>query len=279
MKGRPPSVRLAVYAILIPGILGCPVPEADVPDAEATREAADEGDRQVRIVEGERSGGEFPDLGLRILSPEEAEVLPAGEVTARFVLNGFRLKEHTPGVGGRGIAVTEDGQHLHVIVDDRPYEAIYDISEPVSLGELEPGAHLLRAFPSRSWHESLKVEGAFAATWFSVEEEAGPPAELGAPLLTYSRPKGEYRGTDADSVMVDFYLSNVDLADGYAVRLTVNDTVVHRITDWAPHYIIGLPSGEHRVRLELLDPEGARVPGRFNVSEGDITVVRDEGDE
>lgn len=103
--------------------------------------------------------------------------------------------------------------------------------------------------------------------------------ELGAPLLTYSRPKGEYRGTDADSVMVDFYLSNVDLADGYAVRLTVNDTVVHRITNWTPHYLIGLPSGEHRVRLELLDPEGTRVPGRFNVSEGDITVVREAGDE
>ena len=31
------------------------------------------------------------------------------------------------------------------------------------------------------------------------------------PLLTYSRPKGEYKGADADPIMIDFWLSNAKL--------------------------------------------------------------------
>ena len=40
---------------------------------------------------------------------------------------------------------------------------------------------------------------------------AGWGAHGGAPLLTYSRPKGEYTGAGAESIMVDFYLTNATL--------------------------------------------------------------------
>src|SRR5260370_11319187 len=33
------------------------------------------------------------------------------------------------------------------------------------------------------------------------------------PLLTYSRPKGEYKGEDADPIIIDVWLSNVKLLD------------------------------------------------------------------
>jgi len=41
------------------------------------------------------------------------------------------------------------------------------------------------------------------------------------PLLTYSRPKGEYKGEDADPIMIDFWLTGAKLkGDGgeYRVR-------------------------------------------------------------
>ena len=39
------------------------------------------------------------------------------------------------------------------------------------------------------------------------------------PLLTYSRPKGEYKDADADAIMIDFWLSNAKLeGDGGEYR-------------------------------------------------------------
>jgi hypothetical protein len=109
---------------------------------------------------------------------------------------------------------------------------------------------------------------------------SGATNDPGAALLTYSRPKGTYEGADADSVMVDFYLTNVELGpDAHSVRLTVDDSLSFSITDWAPHYVLGLPDGEHTFRLELLDPAGTLVPGPFNSTERVITVSGTQGDE
>lgn len=253
-------------------VTACPPPEADT---EATEQTA-QGD--VRVVEGERAPADYPDLALRILSPSDGETLEEGETSARLEVQGFQLGVPTPGLAERGLAFSEDGQHIHLIVDNRPYQAIYDLSEPVDLEDLEPGPHVLRAFPSRSWHESVKVPSAFAATTFFVEDTAGTaPADLDAPLLTYSRPKDSYEGADADSVMVDFYVSNVELEEGgHTVRLSVDGEPVYDMTRWVPHYILGLPAGTHRIRLQLLDPDGQPVPGPFNDTEREIEVTRSD---
>src|SRR3954454_24294004 len=94
-----------------------------------------------------------------------------------------------------------------------------------------------RFFPSRPWHESFKNPEAFQKIKFTVKNGgANPeqpatvngqpvsnpasgegkdvlpsnsgPVDLAKPLLTYSRPKGEYKDADADAVMIDFWLSN-----------------------------------------------------------------------
>jgi hypothetical protein len=58
-----------------------------------------------------------------------------------------------------------------------------------------------------------------------------PPSTAGdvdatKPLLTYSRPKGEYKAQDADPIMIDFWLSGAKLqGDGgeYRVRYIIDD--------------------------------------------------------
>lgn len=45
------------------------------------------------------------------------------------------------------------------------------------------------------------------------------------------------------------------------------------ITAWAPHWIENLPSGEHTVRLTLVDAQGEPVPGPFNDTTRTITVA------
>lgn len=190
-------------------------------------------------------------------------------------LQGFETGVPTPGARERGLALSDRGQHVHLILDDRPYDAIYETDRIVEYEELEPGPHVLRAFPSRQWHESVKSDAAFAVTWFFVEDTVdGPRFDPDAPFLTYSRPKGTYEGAGADSVMVDFYVTNAELGDEYSVRLTVDDSIAFGMDAWVPHYLVGLSEGRHTIKLDLLGSDRVLVSGEFNSTERTITVVR-----
>ncbi|MFB6239977.1 MAG: hypothetical protein ABEJ46_00120, partial [Gemmatimonadota bacterium] len=231
----------------------------------------------VQLVEGSRSEPVPEDVSVRIEYPRPNALSPDSLAEADIEVEGLQLRDPTPKEDRRGIAVSERGQHVHFVVDNAPYVAVYDESEAIDLSGLETGAHVLRAFAARSWHESVKTEDAFAIRKFYVNDTV-PEVEWkrDTPLLTYSRPKGLYRGSDADSVMVDFFVTNAELgSDAHAVRLTVDDSLVYTLEEWKPYYLLGLDSGEHTVKLDLLGPDGTVVPGPFSTTERVITVVRD----
>ena len=166
----------------------------------------------------------------------------------------------------------EMGPHLHLILDNQPYRAVYDVEEPIVFDELSPGTHSLRVFASRPWHESFKNEGAYAQTTFHIftkTDENQPDSSL--PLLTYSRPKGTY---GAEPIMLDFYLNNAplhlvaqenpedDIAD-WKIRVTVNGESF-LLDSWQPIYLKGFQSGQNWVQLEFLDEQGNKVSNAFN---------------
>ena len=199
---------------------------------------------------------------LRIVSPANNATINGSTVEVKLDLSGD-LKGYMP----HKDPATGKGNHIHVILDNQPYEAYYEISaQPFELRNVAEGKHTLRVFPSRPWHESYKNDGAFQMVEFTVkgggdaskptttnsgEKMANPPkpeapapaqrrpvkARITArvrqamsiptkPLLTYSRPKGEYKGDDADPIMIDFWLLNAKLqGDGgdYRVRYSVDD--------------------------------------------------------
>jgi hypothetical protein len=145
------------------------------------------------------------------------------------------------------------------VVNDRSYRAIYDISEPVMLDDLPAGTHVVRAFPGRDWHESVKAPGAFAQVAVVVGDGDAAPFE--GPTVVYSRPQGVYEGAAADSVLVDFYVDGVELSEtATRLRLTLDGEQTFRITAWRPHLLVGLSAGEHTLRMELLDADGNAVP-------------------
>ena len=232
-------------------------------------------DGGVELVPGRSSPWPVQGTALAITAPANGAVVQ-NPVHLELLVPGFEAGVPTPGADARGIARSAQGQHVHVVVDNEPYHALYDLSAPFELPELAPGPHAIRAFPSRQWHESVKTPGAFEVVQFYVGAETGDlPITPGAPLLTYSRPVGTYRGADADSIMVDFYVRNAELGpNGHKVRLTVDNTTSELIAAWIPYFIVGLVPGEHTVRLELLNPAGRSVPGAYNVTERVITVER-----
>lgn len=214
---------------------------------------------------------------LHIVSPAEGAVIEGPVVKVTLHLAGD-LKGYKPSKDANG-----QGNHVHVILDNEPYEAYYDLSQPFELRNVSPGKHMLRVFPSRPWHESYKNEGAFAMVTFTVK---GEPANASsaidvdprAPLLTYSRPKGEYKGADADAIMIDFWLSNAKLkGDGgeYRMRYFVDDDEARFIDKWEPVWLTGWLTGKHTVRLELLGPDNYPVKnGTYNITTREITIVK-----
>lgn len=248
---------------------------------------------------------------LKIIKPDANSTVNASTVKVRVALSGD-LKGYMPGKEPE----TQMGNHIHVILDNQPYEAYYNIGQPFELRNVADGEHTLRVFPSRPWHESYKNSGAFQMTRFTVKHggadktkpamtnggrqmsnapntnvnasstpegremanSTAGPVDGSKPLLTYSRPKGEYKAADADAIMIDFWLANAKLqGDGgeYRVRYSVDGGEAKFIDRWEPIWLSGWTSGKHSVKLELVDKNGSLVDnGGYNSTTREITVTK-----
>ena len=226
---------------------------------------------------------------------------------------------------------TKMGNHIHVILDNQPYEAYYNLDQPFELRNVSEGKHTIRVFASRPWHESYKNDGSFQMVTFTVKgggdaskptttnsgqvmsdsksaanktespktsansnasanaNTATPPegkdfaastasdVDMKKPLLTYSRPKGDYSAQDAQNgIMIDFWLTNAKLqGDGgeYRVRYSIDGGEAQYIDKWEPIWIKGWNSGKHTIKLELVDKSGNVVAnGDYNSTSRDINI-------
>jgi hypothetical protein len=239
---------------------------------------------------------------LRMVEPAEGAVVTGSTVRVRLELTGD-LRGYKPGMHHE----TKTGNHIHVILDNQAYEAYYDLDREFELRNVSDGEHTIRVFPSRPWHESYKNAGGFQMVRFTVrkggadaskpvstnagEQMSAMPAEgkemkasnagaasLKKPLLTFSRPKGDYKGADADAIMVDFWISGAKLVgDGgrYRVRWTANGSQVGYIDKWEPVWLTGWPTGRNVLKFELVDRRGRVVEnGGYNTTVREFTVTR-----
>jgi hypothetical protein len=244
---------------------------------------------------------------LKIVEPRANATLASSTVKVKLDLTGD-LKGYQPHMDPS----TKMGNHIHVILDNQPYEAYYDIGREFELRNVSDGEHTLRVFPSRPWHESYKNEGAFQMVKFTVKnggadttkpatangapmsntanadtsatpegKDMAPstagPVDISKPLLTYSRPKGDYTQADAAAgIMIDFWLSNAKLTgDGgtQRVRYTINGTETNFLDKWQPIWLAGLTPGSHTIKLELIDSNSALIEnGGYNSTSRKITV-------
>ncbi|MFM7407723.1 MAG: hypothetical protein ACKO3K_13975 [Cuspidothrix sp.] len=200
-----------------------------------------------------------------ILSPQPDEILSDNTVTVSLQVQDLTIFKDPQ---------WQLGPHLHLILDNQPYQAVYDLNQPLVFSDLTPGTHTIRVFASRPWHESFKNEGAYAQTTFHVltkTEENNPDPKL--PLLTYSRPNGAY---GAEPIMLDFYLTNAplhsvadtnpeDTMSNWRIRSTVNGEsfILDR---WQPIYLKGFKPGKTLIKLEFLDNQGQPIKNAFNTT-------------
>lgn len=274
--------------------------------------------QRIKDLATQRGEQETAQPALKFAEPREGATVNGSTVRIKLELLGD-LKGYKPHKNPDGT-----GNHIHVILDNQPYEAYYELGQPFELRNVSEGAHTIRVFASRPWHESYKNEGSFQMVSFTVKgggdpskptttaggqkmadnaNAAAPSASPSAspaptaegkdyaqspppsasadhkkPLLTYSRPKGEYKNADADPIMIDFWLTNAKLqGDGgdYRVRYSVDGGEAKYIDKWEPLWLAGWTAGKHTVKLELVDKSGNVVEnGSYNSTSRDFTVVK-----
>lgn len=256
---------------------------------------------------------------IKVVEPKAGSTIATSTVNVKLEISGD-LKGYMPHMD----AETKTGNHIHVILDNQPYEAYYSLDQPFELRNVSDGEHTLRVFPSRPWHESYKNDGAFQMVKFTVKNggadtskptttnsgntmanaNTAPTPEgkdmqqsmAGAvdpkkPLLTYSRPKGEYKGADADAIMIDFWIQNARFFDEpedggrandayYAlpvvrIRYAIDGGEPQFIDGWHSTWLSGWTAGKHTIKLELVDQNGNVVDnGGYNSTTREITVTK-----
>ncbi len=214
----------------------------------------------------------FTDARLSLTSPT-VENVTAGKTKFTFDVKNYELKMQSGDLDEKMCSNSDKGQHIHFILDNQPYTALY---EPENEVELTEGYHFLLAFLSKSYHESIKHSNSFISMFFSVGMKGENPVDAKSPMMIYSRPRGEYIGKDTERLMLDFYLLNCDLSHaGYKVRATINGTEF-TLEKWTAYFIEGLPKGEVKIKLELIGADGIVVPGPYNTVERLVTLKEEE---
>ncbi len=254
----------------------------DVPSAEPSASAAASNAPAlppapaVELVAGTPAEAPAKAPSIAIKAPAKDQVIPldkAGDFEVKLDLKGWD--------------VPAGGNHVHVILDGRPYKRIDDPKAPIKLKDLDPnyvlteGQHVLAAFPSRPTHESVKPVGKaapLALVTFWVGKKGEAKWKSADPTLIFSRPKGANDGAPpAEGILIDWYLANVELGENYSIDLTVTGPGLEggkksNVKAWVPWRLKNPRDGAYKISMVLLDKAGKPVPGAMNDVTREFTV-------
>lgn len=215
----------------------------------------------------------FPGAALTITSMQSKKISDdSASLTVNYGIKNFELTKQTSDSHAEHANNSAQGQHIHFILDNKPYIALYKPAhtDTVALNS----EHYLLSFLSRSYHESIKEKSAAVLRHFKIGadgalQEMDVPNE---PMLFYSRPKGAYSGKDTENVLLDFYVWNTTLsANGNKVRVSVNDTTF-TVDNWQPYFIKNAAKGDLNVKIDLLDNSGNAMSGENTSVERTATL-------
>lgn len=223
-----------------------------------------------------------------LLSPKKNAVIPAAKAAETLVK-----------VDVKGWDLT-GGNHVQLIVDNRPYLRIDDLKRPVKLGDivdardLGPGQHFVAALLARGNGETVKPAGKkvpAAAVSFFVDSKKDVQWKEGSPLLVYSVPRNG--PVPKDGLLVDFYLLNGQIKQGnLVVHASVSGPGLRAgesLSEWKPWRVNNARPGLYVIQVGLFLYEAAEfdsasttaiatvskpAPGRWNTVTGEFTLTK-----
>jgi hypothetical protein len=246
------TILYSCTVLVLAGSLGC---NNQAP--ENKEEAAKPVAAPVALVPVGKSP-EFAEAKLSVSDVKAEKVgTDSAKVSFAFTVQNYELKAQTADNAGKGCNNSDKGQHIHFVLDNTPYKALYEPKNEVTLPVNTE--HNLICFLSRSYHEALKNKDAAVVYKFKIDEK-GKLIKMAAstePALYYSRPKGDYLGKDTANILLDFYLANCTLSDtGYYLTARVTNEnrsidTTFNITTWQPFFLQNLGTGKCGVTLTL----------------------------
>lgn len=239
-------------------------------------------DRKAPELAAVSTSPDYPNASLRIASVKAMAVgKDSAKVAFTFDVKNYDLKAQTVDNGTKRCNNSAQGQHIHFIMDNAPYKALYEPKNEITLANNTE--HYLMVFLSRSYHESVKSPGAAAVYHFKIDEN-GKLVKMDdpkTPMLFYSRPKGDYLAADTANVLLDYYVWNASLAtDGYKVNATLTpaegEAVTFSFDKWEPKFITGMPLGKNKLSITLVDKDGKQVEGPNTMAEREFNLAAGE---
>jgi len=231
------------------------------------------------VLEPVTNTQEFPDAQL---SMSDVKATPSGDsvkLSFNFNVKHYDLKNQTADSVSKLCNNSDKGQHVHFILDNKPYVALYEPKHETTVAK--NSEHYVMAFLSRSYHLSLKNKGVAVLYRFKIDEN-GKLQKLDdpkTPMVFYSRPKGDYLGKDTEHVLLDFYVWNATLGNDYKVKADISaggkDTSM-LISEWKPYFLKNLPMGKATIKLTMVDKDGNKVQGDNTEVSRDINLSKDE---
>jgi hypothetical protein len=210
---------------------------------------------------------DFPNASLGISGMQATKVgTDSVKLSMTFNVQGYDLKAQTQDAGGKMCNNSDKGQHIHFILDNQPYVALYEPKHETTVAVNTE--HYILCFLSRSYHESVKHKEAAVLAHIRVDEKGTLQRidDTLKPMVFYSRPKGDYLGKDTANVLLDFYPTNVALGGDYKVKADIRNESNGRnasftLNEWKPKFIQGLGTGKASVTLTLVDKDGRALEG------------------
>ncbi|MEM9674526.1 MAG: phosphopeptide-binding protein [Cyclobacteriaceae bacterium] len=261
---------IAIISLLVAGMFYACTPATDSSQETAT-EVPEETAPMLSISPAPASP-EYADAMLTVTGPSDGSVLASGD-SIEFTYNAtnYELGVITSDADQKPLANSGKGQHIHLILNNNPYYAIYE-PEGFKLA-LDDGHYVALSFLSRSYHESVKNPEAYKVSQFTVGEGDSEEVDLSQPMLFYSRPKGTYTGADTESVLFDFYLANTEIGPGgNQVKVSINSDTTFMVDQWQPYVINGMPMGDNTIKIELVDSNGNLIDSPMNSVERTFTL-------
>lgn len=248
-------------------------------DAQAEVANASSGNAAAVHLQALNDAQEFPHAKVTLGNVVATPVGDSVKLSFTFNVKNYELKQQTGDSNSSLCNNSAQGQHIHFILDNRPYVALYEPKHEVTVAKNTE--HYVMAFLSRSYHLSLKNEGAALLYRFSIDETGRleKQEDPKTPMLFYSRPKGDYLGKDTENLLLDFYIWNATLGADYSVKADVSNggrDTTFIISEWKPYFLKNLAMGKTSIKLMLLDKNGKKVDGPNTEVTRDINLAKDE---
>ena len=192
---------------------------------------------------------------VEIIEPKQGQTLETENIDIKLNVSGLKLFLDPD---------LKLGPHITLILDNRAPIEVYDLNQKVTVKDLQPGSHTLRAIAEYPWHESFKNASAYDQLSFDVLTSSRQNSAGEQPILSTSSIQKTY---SSEPILLDFLVRqgkiNSDTeqvsttpAKNVQVKATINDQSFTIPESEASIYIEGLEEGTNWIKLELEDSKG-----------------------